>query len=62
MPQKSETPRKGGVSRNSFRRSFRDLPNPISIPSQILIAAQCLRPAVFTMVAVIALRGGTGHV
>lgn len=61
MSQKCETPRDGGVSRNSCGGSFRDNLSPIALQSQFLIAAHHVRPELAAMVAALAFGGGACH-
>ena len=60
MPQKCETPRDGGVSRNSCGGCFRDFLTPRNLQAQFLIAAYNVRPEVAAMIAALAF-GGHGH-
>ena len=60
MPQKSETPRNGGASRNSCGGCFRDSLSPLTIQAQFLIAAHQVRPELAAMVAALTF-GGHGH-
>ena len=60
MPQKCETPRDGGASRNSCGGCFRDSLTPLKLQAQFLIAAYNVRPEVAVMIAALAF-GGHGH-
>jgi hypothetical protein len=54
MSQKSETPRAGGVSRNSFGGQFRANPSPLDVQTQLLISRHSVRPTIATTVATLA--------
>lgn len=54
MPQKCETPPKGGESRNSCGGWFRDPLTPIALQAQFLINAHHVSPEVATMFAALA--------
>ena len=58
MPHKCETPRDGGVSRNSCGGWFRDPLSPRILQSQFLIVAHHVRPELAAMVAALAFGGG----
>jgi hypothetical protein len=60
MPQKCETPRNGGASRNSCGGCFRDSLSPLAIQAQFLIAAHQVRPELAVMIAAVVF-GGRGH-
>lgn len=51
MPHKSETPQRGGASRNSLAATFRDPFTPHTLQSQFLIAAYHVRPEWAAMLA-----------
>jgi hypothetical protein len=61
MPQKSETPRGGGASRNSFPGCFREPFSPFAVQAQFLITAHHVRPELAAMVAALAFGGGAYH-
>ena len=61
MPQKSKTPAGTGASRDSFTGPSHSLSIPLTIQTQLLIAAHHVRPELAAMIAAIAF-GGLGHV
>ena len=61
MNQKSEAPRNGGASRNSFGGCFRDTLSPLGIQVQFLIASHHVRPELAVMLVAIAFGGGACH-
>jgi hypothetical protein len=58
MPPKCETPREGGVSRNSCGGSFRDNLTPHVLQAQFLMLAQNVRPELAVMLAAVVFGGG----
>lgn len=58
MPQKCETPHKGGASRNSCGGWFRDSSTPLAAQAQFLILARHVRPEIAAPVASLAFGGG----
>lgn len=57
MLQKCETPRGGGVSRNSCGGQFRDPLTHLDTQAQFLVAAHYVRPALAGTLAVLAFGG-----
>ena len=58
MPQKCETPHKGGASRNSCGGWLRDSSTPLTLQTQTLIACYAVRPEMAALVAMLAFGGG----
>lgn len=61
MLQKCETPRDGGVSRNSCGGCFRDFLSPTVCRVQFLTYIHQVRPEVAVMVAAMTFGTGDGH-
>lgn len=60
MPQKCETPRFGGASRNSCGGGLRAPSTPLTMQAQFLIAAHLVRPELTAIIAALAFQG-SGH-
>lgn len=58
MSIKSEAPRNGGASRNSFAGLFRDPSTAIDAQAQFLIAAHHIRPELAVLMAALIFGGG----
>jgi hypothetical protein len=58
MPQKCETPLRGGASRNMLAGWFQDPSTPLTAQAQFLIAAHHIRPEIAALVASLAFGGG----
>jgi hypothetical protein len=58
MPEKSNAPRNGGASRNSFAGLFRAPSTAADVQAQFLIAAHHIRPEMAAMMANLIFGGG----
>ena len=54
MPCKSETPRTGGATRNSFGGWFRGFFTPLQAPAQFLVAVHNVGPDMAVIIAALA--------
>lgn len=58
MPQKCETPREGGASRNQLGRWFHQVSSSSALQVQTLIALHNVRPEMAATVAALVFGGG----